>query len=131
MGCVDRALEGAQQPPLGQRGDAVDAGQQPTDFLATGLAGPDLVTSIRFRYAEAGVGAGQQFLQFRFAARVAVGDADGHGDVQAVVEREGADGDAQACSYDVGFALVDGVEDDDEFLSAEPADVVVPAQFLA
>ena len=39
MSLVHRALVGAQQPALGQRGDAVDGGQQLAGILAAGAGG--------------------------------------------------------------------------------------------
>ena len=39
VGLVDRALVGAQQPALGQRGDAVHAGQQLAGVLTAGPGG--------------------------------------------------------------------------------------------
>src|SRR5215471_18556084 len=40
MSLVDRALVGAQQPPLGQRGDPVHRGEQLAWILSQGAGGP-------------------------------------------------------------------------------------------
>jgi hypothetical protein len=37
---VDRTLVGAEQPSLGQRGDAMDSGKQLTRVLPAGAGGP-------------------------------------------------------------------------------------------
>ena len=77
---------------------------------------------------DGGVGAGQQLVQVdRSVFGLVVSEADGHGDLQAVHDVQGADGSPEAVGDLLRGAEVEAVENDDELLAALTAEPVVAA----